>query len=56
MIKSVRVDGMNVDDAKRLLNGVLNDVHAMKNAFAGAKTKLQQEEAKAKAFARKVCK
>jgi len=56
MVKSVKVDGMNMNDAKKLLNGVTKDVRAMKNEFADAKAKLQQEEAKAKAYAKKVCK
>lgn len=56
MIKNTKIDGMNMNDAKKLLNGITNDVQTMKNEFADAKTKLQLEEAKAKALAGKVCK
>jgi len=45
-----------MNDAKKLLNGITKDVQAMKNEFADAKAKLQREEVKAKAYARKVCK
>ncbi|MCW8836153.1 MAG: endonuclease domain-containing protein [Rhodospirillales bacterium] len=56
MIKSIRIDGMNMADAKRLLNGITSEVQAMKNEFADAEAKLEAEKNKAEAFARSACK
>lgn len=56
MVKSVKVDGMNLNDAKRLLNQVNGDIAKMKSDIANAKADLKQELKKAQDYARSTCK
>ena len=56
MVKSVKIDGMNLNDAKHLLDRVKGEIATMKSDIANAKADMRRELKKAQDYARSTCK